>query len=84
MMLTPEQTQITLNIIISIIVTSAFIFVISLLIKSIRKLTQWVIRPKKTKMKQGYTNYKGDTWYPDGTIWNAEKKRWEKPDYKKE
>ena len=36
---------------------------------------------KKNKKMQGYKNFKGDTWYPDGTVWNAQKEEWEKADY---
>ena len=31
--------------------------------------------------KGGYKNFKGDTWYPDGRVWNKSKETWEYPDY---
>lgn len=40
-------------------------------------------KKKKTKKIQGYKNYKGDTWYPDGTYYNSEKGELERPNYRK-
>ena len=43
----------------------------------------WLIKQKnRREKKQGYKNYKGDTWYPDGTLYSAKTGKQEKPDYK--
>jgi len=49
--------------------------------KGIRKIKKKLM--KKNKKVQGYKNFKGDTWYPDGTVWNAQKEEWEEADYNK-
>lgn len=91
MKLTDDQ----ISIILTILVIIGFIFVVFLAFKIVWKIIKGLFRfitsgfrklthrfRSKGKKIQGYKNYKGDTWYPDGTVWNAEKKKWEEPDYK--
>jgi fucose permease len=33
--------------------------------------------------KNGFKNFKGDVWYPDGRVWHKDKESWEDPDYPK-
>lgn len=81
MKLTPEQIQIIIQISLLIIIGLIIKSVIRLLIKTIKRVRE-IIQNRK-KIKSGFKNFKGDTWYPDGSMWNNEKKKWEKPDYKR-
>lgn len=41
------------------------------------------VQKEANKHQDGFKNFKGDTWYPDGKIWHEKTKSWEEPDYNK-
>lgn len=42
-------------------------------------------KPKKNPAPAGgYTNFKGEVWYPDGRKWNQDTKKWETSDYQED
>lgn len=59
------------------------VILILTLIRLITKHFRSVNNKNTQKPKDGYKNFKGDTWFPDGRIWVKDKKKWEDPDYKK-
>ena len=88
--LTEEQVNFLLGLAIIIaiaIIAFRILLAIFRLIKRFFKSSRKGIRKiknrmrKKNKKVQGYKNFKGDTWYPDGTVWNAQKEEWEEADY---
>lgn len=84
MYITDEQLSFILGVLLLVgiaIIVFRIIQAIFRLIKRTWKSLRNSIKRKRKKVK-GYKNYKGDTWYPDGTIWNAEKEKWEEADYK--
>lgn len=87
MTLTTEQQEFIKAAIILFVFNVGALYILKKVFRKIKKMFRtikiWFIKQRnKRKGKKGYRNYKGDTWYPDGTIWNAEKGKWEEADYK--
>lgn len=87
MTLTAHQKEILQTVVILLIFNVGLIYTLRAIIRKIkgilRKAKIWFIkqRNKHSKIK-GYKNYKGDTWFPDGTYYNSKKKKLESPDYR--
>ena len=87
MNLTPEQLELLDIGLFLFLVTVGAIFTLKMIFKQIARFfraikIRFIKQKNKSKKKQGYKNFKGNTWYPDGTVYNAETRKLEKPDYK--
>lgn len=62
----------------------ALVWLIAALIQTHKKKSK---SKPKTKPKKnpaaagGYTNFKGEVWYPDGRKWNQDTQKWETANY---
>lgn len=88
MNLTPEQLEMLDIGLFLFLVIAGIIFILKLIFRQFRKIIYKAItyfrkRKNQRKKKKGYKNYKGDTWYPDGTYYNSKTGQLEKPDYRK-
>ena len=87
MTLTTEQIEFIKTAAILFIFTVGLLYILRTLFRKVRNafhaVKVWFVKRKnKRKGKRGYQNYKGDIWYPDGTVYNAETGKLDKPDYK--
>ena len=87
MQLTAEQISILQTAVLLFIFNVGLLYILRTLYRKVKNIYHsakvWFIRRKnKRKKKHGYKNYKGDTWFPDGTYYNSRKKKLESPDYR--
>lgn len=58
--------------------------ILSLMLRNGSKKTKTRKAPQKgnyVSAAGGHKNFNGDTWYPDGWIWDEKKQKWKAPDY---
>ena len=65
------------------IITCLFRWVKKFIMKIYHGIKRFFIR-RNLKKHKGYQNYKNETWYPDGSLYNAETGTFEKANYTKE
>lgn len=89
--LSNTQIELIINFAIIFIFNVGLLYIIRCIFRTLKRLIKsiWytikrtIIR-MKSKNQKGFKNYKSDVWYPNGTMYNKEKKKFEKPDYSKD